>query len=154
MPAEPAERLRELLERVVSATGVEASIEVTEDDETLTGILEGEDLGLLIGHHGHTIDALEHLAFRIAYRDTEPRKRVTVDASGYRERRGAVLRRQADRAAGEALESGRPVALDAMTAAERRLVHEHLRDRHEVETYSEGEEPQRHLVVAPVVSDG
>lgn len=154
MAAEPAQRLRDLLERVVGATGLDASIEVTEDEETLIGKLEGDDLGLLIGHHGQTIDALEHLAFRIAYRDTEPRKRVTVDASGYRERRGAVLRRQADRAAGEALEFGRPVALDAMTAAERRVVHEHLRDRHEVETYSEGEEPQRHLVVAPVVSDG
>lgn len=149
--SEPAERLREMLERVVDATGVEASVRVTEDEEALLGTLEGHDLGLLIGHHGQTIDALEHLAFRISYPGAAARKRVTVDVSGYRERRGAVLRRHADRAAGEALEFDRPVALDAMTAAERRLVHEHLRDRHEVETYSEGEEPARHLVVAPVV---
>lgn len=148
----PPERLRELLERVAKATGVEATVEITQDDEALRGSLEGEDLGLLIGHHGQTIDALEHLAFRIAYHDEEGRKRVVVDASGYRDRRGAVLRRQADKAAGEALDLGRPVALDVMTAAERRLVHEYLRDRHEVETYSEGQEPNRHLVVAPVVA--
>jgi spoIIIJ-associated protein len=150
-PTEPTERVRALLERVVTATGLQASVTVTEDDELLTGVLNGEDLGLLIGHHGQTIDAIEHLALRIAYREADQRKRVSIDASGYRARRAAVLHRQADKAAAEALEFGRPVALDAMTAAERRLVHEYLRDHHEVETYSEGEEPSRHLVVAPVV---
>jgi spoIIIJ-associated protein len=149
---EPASRLRELLERVVQACALRGSVEVTEDEETLRGTIRGEDLGLLIGRHGQTIDALEHLAFRIAYRDAEPRKRVVVDAAGYRDRRAAVLRRQADRAVAEAERFGRPVALKAMPAAERRLVHEYLRDHSEIETYSEGEEPDRHLVVAPVVT--
>ena len=150
--AEPAERVRELLTRVVDALGVSGSVEVHEVDEWLKATVHGQDLGLLIGRHGETIDALQHLAFRIAYRDTEPRKRVAVDASGYRERRAAVLQRQADRAVAEATRSGRPVALEAMPAAERRLVHEYLRDQSEIETYSEGQEPQRRLVVAPVVS--
>ena len=61
-----------------------------------------------------------------------------------------MLQRQADQAADDALRYGRPVALDAMTASERRLVHEYLRDRGEVQTYSEGDEPDRHLVVAPL----
>jgi spoIIIJ-associated protein len=150
--ADPAERLRELLTRVVEACAVNGSVEVEEDEESLRGTIRGEELGLIIGRHGETIDALQHLAFRIAYRDAEPRKRVVVDAAGYRDRRAAVLQRQADRAVAEAASSGRPVALEAMSAAERRLVHEYLRDRPEIETYSEGQEPQRHLVIAPVVS--
>lgn len=150
--AEPAERLRELLTRVVDAFAIGGSVEVHEDEDSLKATVHGEDLGLLIGRHGETIDALQHLAFRIAYRDTEPRKRVMVDAAGYRERRAAVLQRQADRAVAEATRSGRPVALDAMPAAERRLVHEYLRDTAEIETYSEGQEPQRRLVVAPILS--
>jgi spoIIIJ-associated protein len=150
--AEPPERLRELLTRVVEALALSGSVEVHEDEESLRATVHGEDLGLLIGRHGETIDALQHLAFRIAYRDSEPRKRVVVDAAGYRERRAAVLQRQADRAVAEATQSGRPVPLEAMPAAERRLVHEYLRDRPEIETYSEGQEPARRLVVAPVVS--
>ena len=72
-----------------------------------------------------------------------------IDAEGYRERRETMLQRQADHAVDDALRYERPVALDAMTASERRLVHEYLRDHAEVQTYSEGDEPDRHLVVAP-----
>jgi spoIIIJ-associated protein len=149
---QPAERLRELLEEVVEALDLDAEVEVSEDEETLRGAVEGDELGVLIGRHGQTIDALQHLAARIAYRGAAERKLVVVDAAGYRERRAEALRQQAERAASDAVRFGRPVALDAMAASERRLVHEHLRDRHDVETYSEGEEPDRHLVVAPVVS--
>ncbi len=78
-----------------------------------------------------------------------PRRRVVVDAEGYRARRREALEGQATDAADEALRFGRPVALDAMTASERKIVHEYLRDRDDVETYSEGEEPDRHLVSRP-----
>ena len=153
MPTEPAERLQELLDRVLDACDVDGEVAVEEDDETLRANVEGEDLGLLIGRHGQTIDALEHLGARIAFHGEGARKRVVVDAAGYRERRADVLERQADRAVEDAVQYGRPVALDAMVASERRVVHEYLRDRRDVETYSEGEEPDRHLVVAPVVPD-
>jgi spoIIIJ-associated protein len=149
--AEPADRLRELVQCMVEACALDGTVEVTEDKETILANVTGDNLGLLIGRRGQTIDALQHLALRIAYRDvSDPRKRVVVDAAGYRDRRAEVLRRQADRAVSEAVEFKRPVALDAMVSAERRLVHEYLRDRPEVETYSEGEEPDRHLVVAPL----
>jgi spoIIIJ-associated protein len=150
--SDAADRLRALLERVVETLDLEASVEIDEDDESVRGTIDGDDLGVLIGRHGQTIDALEHVASRIAFRDATERKRVVVDAAGYRARRAEALERQADRAASEAVRFGRPVALDAMVASERRVVHEFLRDRHDVETYSEGEEPDRHLVVAPVVS--
>jgi spoIIIJ-associated protein len=143
--------LRELLETIVSAAGLEASVEVREDEEGITGELLGDDLGLLIGHHGQTIDAIQHLAYRIASRGSETRKRVLVDAAGYRERRAVALRAAADQAAETAVHDNRPVALEAMSALERKVVHEHLKARHDVETYSEGQEPARRLVVAPLV---
>jgi spoIIIJ-associated protein len=151
-PDGPVGRVQELLEHIVDAVGVEATIEVSEDAEMLTANLHGEDLGLLIGRHGQTIDAIQHLAYRVAYRGEGERKRVIVDAAGYRERRATLLQHDADQAAEEALRIGRPVALDAMNAVERRVVHEYLRERAGVETYSEGDEPDRHLVVAPVTA--
>jgi spoIIIJ-associated protein len=147
--SEAAARVRRMLEEIVRAVGVEAAITVTEDAGGVSANLDGEDLGLLIGRHGQTIDAIQHLAYRVAYRGEEERKRVTVDAAGYRERRAALLQQDADDAADEALRTGEPVALDAMNAVERRVVHEYLRDREGIETYSEGTEPDRYLVVAP-----
>ena len=146
-----SEAIRELLEHVVTGLGLDATVEVTVGDERVTGTVHGEDLGLFIGRHGQTIDAVQHLAQRVAgARAGDGRRRVVIDAEGYRDRRESMLHRQADQAAESALRSGRPVALDAMTASERRLVHEYLRDHEEVETYSEGDEPDRHLVVAPL----
>lgn len=150
MGEDPGTAVQELLERVVSALGLDATVEVTDDGETCTGTVHGEDLGLFIGRHGQTIDAVQHLAQRVSGARSQHGRRIVVDAEGYRERREAILRRQADRAAEDALRSGRPVALDAMAASERRLVHEYLRDHAELQTYSEGDEPDRHLVVAPL----
>jgi spoIIIJ-associated protein len=148
---ERADRVRELLEQVSDALGLDAEVRIDEDADRILGVLEGDDLGLFIGRHGQTIDAVQHLAFKIANRDT-PRAgiRVVVDAAGYRARREQLLHRQADQAAADAISGRRPVALDAMSATERKVVHEHLKDRDDVETYSEGTEPDRHLVVAPL----
>jgi spoIIIJ-associated protein len=147
-----AGRVEELVGRVVEALGLDLeALEVVEDDDGIRATLHGDELGLFIGRHGATIDAVQHLAFKIANRDAarDEAVRVTVDAAGYRERREEMLHRQADQAASRAARSGRPVALDAMSATERKVVHEHLKDRDDVETYSEGTEPHRHLVVAP-----
>jgi spoIIIJ-associated protein len=146
-----SDRVRELLERIAAEAGVDATVEVRETADEVVGEFLGEDLGLLIGHHGQTIDAIQHLAYRIAFRGAGDRKGVTVDAAGYRERRAVALRAAADQAAESAVSGRRPVALDAMSALERKVVHEHLKTRHDVETYSEGQEPSRRLVVAPLV---
>ena len=149
------EALRDLLELVADALDLDADVVVEEDDERLTGRLDGDDLGLFIGRHGQTIEAVQHLAQRVVGEKdgAEVRRRVVVDAAGYRERREQVLQRQAEDAAEDALRTGRPVALDAMTSSERRVVHEFLRDRGDVETESEGQEPNRHLVVSPKSAD-
>lgn len=145
-----AQRVLELVERVVEGIGIDAEVDVAEGGETITATVDGDGVGLLIGHHGQTIDAIQHLALRVALGDgSGPRYRVVVDADGYRERRREALLGQADDAASEAVRFGRPVALDAMNAGERRIVHEHLRDRDDVETHSEGDEPERHLVITP-----
>jgi spoIIIJ-associated protein len=150
IPEEPAERVRAIVGRVVNALGLHATVDIDETDEEIRATVNGEDLGLLIGKHGSTIDALQHLAFRAAFRGDAERKQVTVDAAGYRERREGALHRMADRAAAEALRYSRPVELEPMRATERKIVHTYLSARTDVETHSEGDEPDRRLVVSPV----
>ena len=150
IPEEAAERVRAMVGRVVHALGLNATVDIDESDEEIRATVNGDDLGLLIGKHGSTIDALQHLAFRAAFRGAELRKQVTVDAAGYRERREGALHRMADRAAAEALRYDRPVELEPMRATERKIVHTYLSERTDVETHSEGDEPDRRLVVSPV----
>lgn len=148
---DPVEIVRDLLEEIADALDLDADVEVEERDGTIRGALVGEELGLFIGRHGQTIDAVQHLAYKAVGRRDTPGPRVVIDAAGYRDRREQVLHRQADQAAGDATRRGAPVPLDPMGASERKVVHEYLKDRDDIETYSEGAEPNRHLVVAPVV---
>jgi spoIIIJ-associated protein len=147
---EPALILEELLEEVADGLGLDVEVEVEEDDEILSGRLRGEGLGLFIGRRGQTIDAVQHLAQRIIFPERPSPVRVVIDADGYREWRAESLRAEANDAAEEALRSGQRVELDPMSAAERRVVHEHLRERGGVATHSEGDEPERYLVITPV----
>jgi spoIIIJ-associated protein len=149
IPEEPAERVRAVVARVVHSFGLEATVDVEETDDEIRATVNGEDLGLMIGKHGSTIDAVQHVAFRAAYRGRESRKQVTVDAAGYRERRETTLHRMADRAAAEALRYDRAVELEPMRAPERKVVHTYLSERSDVETHSEGDEPDRRLVISP-----
>ena len=149
-PGSPAALLRELVERVAVSLGAPVAVTIEEDDETLTARLSGPDLGLVIGKHGQTIDAIQYLANAIVWRGREDRKSVVVDAAGYRERRRASLEQLADRAAGEARAARKAVSLEPMSSVERKIVHLHLQDREDVETASEGTEPNRYVVVKPV----
>lgn len=151
LPDEPAERVRAVVARIVLALELEGTVDIEETDEEIRATVNGPELGLLIGRHGSTIDALQDVASRAAYaRAPGDRKRVVVDAAGYRERREATLRRQADRAVADALDFGRPVELEPMGPHERKVVHNYLSERADVETHSEGDEPDRRLVVTPV----
>jgi spoIIIJ-associated protein len=153
LPEEPAERVRVIVERVVESLDVDATVEVEEDETAIRARIDGEDLGLLIGRRGQTIDAIQLICYRAALRGVKERKRVEVDAAGYRERQREQLERQADQAADRALKRGRPMDLEAMTAQERRIIHDRLKDRAGIETYSEGDEPDRFVVVTPLVSE-
>jgi spoIIIJ-associated protein len=147
---EPAETLEDLLEEIAEGLRLDVEVEIEEGDGVLIGRLRGDDVGLFIGRRGQTIDAVQHLAQRIVFPEGPSPVRVVIDADGYRERRAELLQADADDAVEEVLRSGRPVELDPMPPAERRIVHEYLRDRGDVETYSEGDEPERHLVISPL----
>lgn len=153
-PEEPVERVRELVEGVLDELDLDGDVELVEEEDRITARVEGDDdYGLLIGKRGQTIDAVQLLAYQAAFRGLKERKRVVVDAAGYRDRRRETLVARADRAAEQALSGNRSVELDPMSAQERRVVHEHLKDRSGVETFSEGDEPHRCVVVAPLVSE-
>lgn len=153
-PENPADRARELVEGVLDELDLEGEVTIVEDEERITvTVVGGEDYGLLIGKRGQTIDALQLLCYQAAFRGLRERKRVVVDAAGYRARRRETLESRADRAAEQALTNNRIVEMDPMSAQERRIVHERLKGRSGVETYSEGDEPHRCVVVAPLVSE-
>ena len=145
-----AASLREMLTEITQAAGVHCRIEISEDDEAVTASLVGGDLGLLIGRHGQTIDAIQYLANVIAWRELgEGRKDVVVDAAGYRERRRETLEALALRSADRASSSGESVDLEPMSSIERRIIHLRLKEVDGVSTRSEGEEPYRYVVVEP-----
>ena len=142
--------MRDLLERITDGIGVRCRIDILEDDETVTASCSGSNLGLLIGKHGQTIDAIQYLANAIVWRSRpDDRKEVVVDAAGYRERRRAALESLAVRSAEEALATHSSVDLEPMTAVERKTVHLRLKEFDGVETGSEGTEPNRYVVITP-----
>ncbi len=153
-PQEPAERVRELVEGVLDELELDGEVEIDEGDDQIAATVEGsDDYGLLIGKRGQTIDALQLLCYQAAFRGLRERKRVVVDAAGYRERRRETLEGRADRAAEQALSGNHAVEMDPMSAQERRVVHERLKERAGIETYSEGDEPRRCVIVAPLVAE-
>lgn len=151
IPEAPAERVRAILERIVEALDLDASVDVSEEERQITGTIDGEDVAPLIGRRGQTIDAVQFICYRAATRGSENRKRVIVDAGGYRERRRVELEDQAERAAARASEAGKEIELEPMTPSERKVVHDFLAERSGIETFSEGDEPDRCVIVAPLV---
>jgi spoIIIJ-associated protein len=150
-PLSPAgDRLRQYLEHVREALALDAGISIREEAETLVGTFHGRELGLVIGKHGQTIDAIQYLAGATVYRGSDdPHVDVVVDAAGYRDRRRATLESLADRTAARVASSGEPVELVPMSSAERKIVHLRLKERGDVVTASEGAEPNRYIVVRP-----
>jgi len=141
---------RTLVMRVTTALGVEGRVDVVEDDATIVITCTGDDVALLIGRHGQTIDALQYLLNAISHRAYgDDRKEVVVDAAGYRERRRATLEALAERTAEQVRASGSKVELEPMTAVERKVVHLKLKELGGVATASEGTEPNRYIVVLP-----
>jgi spoIIIJ-associated protein len=145
-----AAEARGLVARIVAELGVEARVEAAEDGESIVITCSGPDVGLLIGRHGQTIDAIQYLMNVIAYRaHGDEKKDVTVDAAGYRTRRQATLETLADEIAARVRETGEREELEPMTAVERKVVHLRLKEAAGVATVSEGTEPNRYVVVVP-----
>lgn len=144
------ERASQVLAEMLQHMGLEATPEVTEEDDTQAIIdIRGEDLGLLIGKHGQTLAAVQHLVGLMANRGEENRKRIILDAEGYRERREESLRHLAIASARKAKQSGEAITLDPLLPHERRIIHTTLADDADVMTRSVGEDPTRRIVIEP-----
>jgi spoIIIJ-associated protein len=154
LPDEPIDRVQAVIDRILDELELDADVEIVEEpDEIVASIEGGDDLGILIGRRGQTLDALQLICYRAAFNGRSDRKRVTVDAARYRERRRELLAEEAEIAADRAARNGESVRLEPMSASERRMVHEVLKDRTDVETFSEGDDPDRRVVVAPLLDD-
>ena len=148
--SELAAEARSLVARVTSALGVGGHLDVVEDDSAIVVTCSGEDVALLIGRHGQTINAVQYLLNAISHRaHGDERKEIVVDAAGYRDRRRATLEALAERTAEQVRASGDRVELEPMTAVERKVVHLKLKELAGVQTASEGAEPNRYVVVLP-----
>jgi spoIIIJ-associated protein len=147
--AEAAERLRGFLEQTLDLMGIDAGVEAAETPDGVRADISGDDLGLLIGRHGSTIDALQYVAAIVVNGDRRQRRQVVVDAEGYRVRRESILRALAERTAQRVARDNAPTTLKPMSAAERKVIHLYLKDHPRVETVSEGNEPFRAVVVSP-----
>lgn len=146
-----AERARQLVAEIVDRLAPGATVEAFDADDHLLVTVEGENLGILIGRHGQTLDAVQQLVGIGANKglpDAE-RRRVVVDAERYRERRKEELEDLAERLASKVAATGRPAALRPMAAYERRVVHVRVSEHEGVESSSEGEGPERHVVIRP-----
>jgi spoIIIJ-associated protein len=144
-----AERVREVVERIAAAIDPALAVTVAEQGSRVVAVASGGDTARLIGRHGQTIDAVQHLAAAAALPGSDGEWEIVVDTAGYRARRERRLRALALKAAQRALREGRAQALEPMSSAERRIVHTVLLEYDGVETASEGRDPARFVVVRP-----
>ena len=140
------DRAVDFLTEVTEKMGAPAKVEAKMGDEAMNVELSGANMGMLIGHHGDTLDALQYLTSLVVNRGAEDYTRVVLDTEGYRDKRAKALAQLAERTAARAIRTGR-VALEPMNPYERRILHTTLQDHPRVTTYSEGEEPYRRVIV-------
>lgn len=146
--SDPVEVAKTFLVSVFKAMKLNVKIEKLTGTDQVTLNLRGEDLGILIGKHGQTLDALQYLTNLAAHRDSEERVRIIIDVEDYRKRREETLVRLAQRLADRVKLRGEKVVLEPMSPHERKIIHTALQDDLRVTTFSEGEEPFRKVVIA------
>lgn len=147
---EQEQRARKFLEDVFAAMKIEVELHRSETDEGILFQIEGESLGILIGKHGQTLDALQYLTNLAANRGVAgERLHVQLDIEGYRARREETLTRLAGHLAEKACRIGQEIHLEPMNRHERKIIHMALQDSRKVSTYSAGDEPRRYVVIVP-----
>lgn len=146
---DPVAVAREFLDNIFRTMKLDVKVEKLTQAENVTLNLRGDDLGILIGKHGQTLDALQYLTNLAAHRDADERIRIVLDVEDYRKRRAETLSRLALRLADKVKSRSEKVVLEPMSPSERKVIHMTLQDDNRVTTYSEGEEPFRKVVIAP-----
>lgn len=144
-----AGKARQVLEDLLTRMHLRVKVAVTEDDERIELTMSGQDAGLVVGKKGETLDAMQYLTNRIVSRQGGEHKAVSLDSDGYRERREASLVELAGRLSEKAQDEGKVVALNPMSARDRRIIHITLRDTPGISTRSEGEGELRRLLIVP-----
>ncbi len=132
---------------ILDKMGVNAEYEVEEDDESILIKISGENVGVVIGRRGETLDSLQYLTSLVVNKNKETYKRVIIDIENYRKKREDTLVRLAKRLADKAIKYNKEVTLEPMNPYERRIIHSTLHENGKVETYSIGEEPNRKVVI-------
>ena len=147
-PASPEGKAQQFLQTLTVLMGVNVSVAVSRDEEgNVLANMQGDTLGILIGRRGETLDALQYLTSLLVNKGSEQYIRVTLDTENYRAKREEALTRLANRMANRAIKTGRKVVLEPMNPYERRILHSALQSNESVTTHSEGEEPNRHVVI-------
>ena len=147
-PDTPEGKAQEFLLGLTERMGVSVSVNARRDEEGNVRVdMFGDTLGILIGRRGETLDALQYLTSLYVNRGQEGYTRVTLDTENYRAKREEALRRLANRMANRAIKTGRKVVMEPMNPYERRILHSALQQNDAVTTHSEGEEPNRHVVI-------
>lgn len=146
--ATPESRARTFLEDVFACMGMRVAIEIEREEKLMKITLSGENMGIIIGKHGDTLDALEHLVSLTVNRGDDDYVKVVLDTENYREKRKATLVRLAENLANSVVNNRRKITLEPMSAGERRIIHSTLQNNKYVDTYSIGEEPYRKIVIA------
>lgn len=144
---DPVSTAMEFLQNIFEKFDLTIEIKVTENSEFTTLDLVGEDLGILIGRRGETLDALQYLTNLTVSRKYKEKHKFILDAEDYREKRRETLERLAKKLAGKVVDTNRSLSLEPMSPYERRIIHTVLQDYPGVRTFSEGEEPYRKVVI-------
>jgi len=140
------DRAKKFLLDVLSKMKVNADILVEESEDTISLKIEGDDIGIIIGRRGETLDALQYLTSLVVNRSKEGYKRIVIDVENYRKKREEILIRLANRLADRVIKYKKNITLEPMNPYERRVIHSCLQNHKYVETYSVGEEPNRKLL--------
>lgn len=138
---------REFLNELFLKMDLEAKLDITENDDLISINVSGDKMGMLIGHRGETLDAVQYLTSLVVNREGEKYKRISVDTENYRSKRGETLKKLAKRLAYKVQKTRKKLVLEPMNPFERRIIHFTLQKDPYVNTHSEGEEPYRKVVI-------
>lgn len=147
--ATPKDIAIDFINTLISKMGLECTATIREEDDAYYVSVSGKDTATLIGYRGDVLDCVQYLTLLVVNKTTDLDKRIIIDGENYREKRTAVLSKLAKKLAIKAAKTGRDVALEPMNPFERRVIHSALADDKFVTTESEGEEPNRYIVIKP-----
>lgn len=145
---DPVGEARRFLEEVLLSMGLNVEIVINKTKDYVYFDVIGENLGIIIGRRGQTLDSLQFLVNTVGNRYSDSYLRIIIDAENYRQKRRQTLEELASRLAKKAIKSGQPIKLEPMPSHERKVIHSSLQNRKDVVTYSEGNDPQRYIVIS------